>query len=93
MDAAAGADPRGAEPACVRVVPAHGFARVALFVAARGDEARAREAASRACEAGLPRFKRPKWVRSVAELPRTATGKVQRYKLRELLLRELAGKS
>jgi acyl-coenzyme A synthetase/AMP-(fatty) acid ligase len=28
----------------------------------------------------------------VAELPRTATGKVQRYKLRELLQRELARK-
>jgi len=30
--------------------------------------------------------------RAVAELPRTATGKVQRYKLREILARELAGK-
>jgi acyl-coenzyme A synthetase/AMP-(fatty) acid ligase len=28
----------------------------------------------------------------VAELPRTATGKVQRYKLREILQRELAHK-
>jgi len=28
----------------------------------------------------------------VPELPRTATGKVQRYKLRELLERELAGR-
>jgi acyl-coenzyme A synthetase/AMP-(fatty) acid ligase len=31
-------------------------------------------------------------VRAVAELPRTATGKVQRYKLREILERELSGK-
>jgi acyl-coenzyme A synthetase/AMP-(fatty) acid ligase len=31
----------------------------------------------------------PKWIRTVAELPRTATGKVQRYKLREILEREL----
>jgi acyl-coenzyme A synthetase/AMP-(fatty) acid ligase len=37
----------------------------------------------------LPRHKRPKWVRAVSELPRTATGKVQRYKLREILEREL----
>ncbi len=93
LEEAATADPLVAEAACVTVTDAEGFERLALFVAARGDEARAREAASRACEAGLPRFKRPKWVRSVAELPRTATGKVQRYKLRELLLRELAGKS
>jgi acyl-coenzyme A synthetase/AMP-(fatty) acid ligase len=29
----------------------------------------------------------------VDQLPRTATGKVQRYKLREILERELSGKS
>jgi acyl-coenzyme A synthetase/AMP-(fatty) acid ligase len=32
-------------------------------------------------------------VRAVAELPRTATGKIQRFKLREILERELSGKS
>jgi acyl-coenzyme A synthetase/AMP-(fatty) acid ligase len=31
-------------------------------------------------------------VRAVAELPRTATGKVQRFKLREMLARELSAK-
>jgi acyl-coenzyme A synthetase/AMP-(fatty) acid ligase len=41
-----------------------------------------------ACEQ-LPRHKRPKWIRVVAELPRTASGKVQRYQLREMLEREL----
>jgi acyl-coenzyme A synthetase/AMP-(fatty) acid ligase len=30
-------------------------------------------------------------VREIAELPRTATGKVQRFKLREQLERELRG--
>ena len=53
--------------------------------AATEDAARA---AALACE-GPPRHKRPKWIRTVAELPRTATGKVQRYKLREILEREL----
>jgi acyl-coenzyme A synthetase/AMP-(fatty) acid ligase len=79
------------------VVDADGFERLALFVATRDGNPDAREeavrAATLACEQGLPRFKRPKWIRSVAELPRTATGKIQRYKLRELLQRELAGKS
>ena len=37
----------------------------------------------------LPRFKRPRWGRSVSEIPRTATGKMQRFKLREMLEREL----
>lgn len=97
LEETAAADPLVAEAACVTVVDAEGFERLALFVAARAGGAGANEEAVRAaglaCEERLPRFKRPKWIRSVAELPRTATGKVQRYKLRELLLRELAGKS
>jgi acyl-CoA synthetase (AMP-forming)/AMP-acid ligase II len=31
----------------------------------------------------LPRFKRPQRVRFMDQLPRTPTGKVQRFKLRE----------
>ncbi|HTE91645.1 MAG TPA: AMP-binding protein, partial [Terriglobales bacterium] len=31
----------------------------------------------------LPVFKRPRWVEFVDELPKTATGKLQRYKLRQ----------
>ena len=27
-------------------------------------------------------YKRPRWIEFVAELPKTATGKIQRYKLR-----------
>jgi len=30
----------------------------------------------------LPIFKRPRWIEFFAELPKTATGKIQRYKLR-----------
>jgi len=40
----------------------------------------------------LPRHKRPKWLRAIEQLPRTATGKVQRFKLREILERERADK-
>jgi benzoate-CoA ligase len=74
-----------AEAACVPLADGDGLQRLALFVTGK---AHAAEAAARACER-LPRHKRPKWIRAVAELPRTATGKVQRYKLRELLEREL----
>ena len=35
------------------------------------------------CKAGLARYKYPRWVRYVDALPKTATGKIQRYKLRE----------
>jgi len=81
-----------AEAACVAVPDGDGFERLALFVAASGDPASATAAAARACEEKLPRHKRPKWVRAVPELPRTATGKVQRFRLREILERELAAK-
>jgi len=37
------------------------------------------------CEGALPRFKQPRRYVFVSELPYTATGKVQRFKLREQL--------
>jgi acyl-coenzyme A synthetase/AMP-(fatty) acid ligase len=77
-----------AEAACVPVPDDAGLQRLALFVTANGTQDPA-AAAALACER-LPRHKRPKWIRAVSELPRTATGKVQRYKLRECLERELA---
>jgi benzoate-CoA ligase len=80
------------EAACVPVADADGLERLALFVTARADPSAAQRAAVEACERMLPRHKRPKWVRAVEELPRTATGKVQRFKLREILERELSGK-
>lgn len=40
------------------------------------------------CESALPRFKQPRSYIFVDELPYTATGKVQRYKLREQLRNE-----
>ena len=84
-------DPAIAEVACVPCADHDGFERLALFVAPRSEPEEAVAAATRACELRLPRHKRPKWVRPIQELPRTATGKVQRFKLRELLERELAG--
>jgi len=80
------------EAVCVPLADADGFERLALFLAAEGDPQGAIEAAARACEARLPRHKRPKWIRTVDTLPRTATGKVQRFKLREMLQREFGRK-
>ena len=34
-------------------------------------------------------YKRPRWIEYLAELPKTATGKLQRYKLRELQAQKL----
>ena len=80
------------EAACVPVADGDGLERLALFITAKDDPAAAQRAALEACERNLPRHKRPKWIRVVDELPRTATGKVQRYKLREILERELSAK-
>jgi len=79
-----------AEAACVPVTDDAGFERLALFVVPTNDQDAALEAAQRACEAQLPRHKRPRWIRALDEIPRTATGKMQRFKLREMLEREFA---
>ena len=34
------------------------------------------------CKSGLAPYKYPRWVKYLKELPKTATGKIQRYKLR-----------
>ena len=34
------------------------------------------------CRAEMAAYKRPRWIEFVTELPRTATGKIQRYRLR-----------
>jgi acyl-coenzyme A synthetase/AMP-(fatty) acid ligase len=73
-----------AEAAAVTVPDADGVDAVALFFVAQPgapvlDEATLREHADR-----LPPYQRPRWLHPVDELPRTATGKVLRRKLREL---------
>jgi acyl-coenzyme A synthetase/AMP-(fatty) acid ligase len=35
------------------------------------------------CRAGLAHYKYPRWFRFVEDLPKTATGKIQRFRLRE----------
>ena len=57
----------------------------AWIVLAEGHTASERlsEALVAHCKAGLARYKYPRWVRYVDALPKTATGKIQRYKLRD----------
>jgi len=49
------------------------------------DPAKLEQELSAAAAAALPRFKRPRRYVFVQELPYTATGKVQRFKLRQSL--------
>ncbi len=41
------------------------------------------------CEGKIAHYKIPKYVKFVDEYPMTASGKVQKYKLREMAIREL----
>jgi len=73
------------------VVPdADGFERLALYVVPSGADTNLDEVEAHA-RAGLPQHSWPKWVRTVDELPRTPTGKVQRFRLKEMLQAELFG--
>ena len=76
------------EAACVVVPDRDGFDRLALFVVGTsGREGEARAAAERAVQGRLPRHSQPKFIEEIAEFPRTPTGKVQRFRLREMLRR------
>lgn len=72
------------DAACVVVPDPDGFERLALYVVPGGADAEAVAAAQARCDARLPQHARPKWIRTLPDLPRTATGKVQRFRLREL---------
>ncbi|MCC7413919.1 MAG: benzoate-CoA ligase family protein [Gammaproteobacteria bacterium] len=75
------------EAAVVGAPNADGLVRAALFVVAEGDGARdALEERIRATLTGsLSIYKCPRTICFVDEIPRTATGKVQRFKLRDML--------
>jgi len=87
IEDAALADARVREAACVVVKDRDGFDRVGLYVVGNGPGAAA--AAAERCERTLPRYSRPRWIREIDELPKNATGKIQRFRLRERLEREL----
>ena len=78
--------PKVLEAAVVGRADGDGLVKPAAFVVLNepGDASDALEAALRAfCKEGLARYKYPRWVYFETELPKTATGKIQRYRLRE----------
>lgn len=82
------ADERLREAACVVVPDRDGFDRLALFVVG-AKPGNAKAIAENCCEKRLPQYSRPKWIAEVDELPRTPTGKIQRFRLREMLLAQM----
>ena len=62
------------------------LAFVVLKTGAQGSEQLAEELRQHVKERLAP-YKYPRWIEFVADLPKTATGKIQRFKLRELAAR------
>ena len=79
-----------AESAAVLGESEIGLAEIVLYVvpATGADHASAAGAARERLSQALPKFKQPRRFEVIAGLPRTATGKVQRHKLRDLLRRD-----
>jgi acyl-coenzyme A synthetase/AMP-(fatty) acid ligase len=65
---------------------AEGLASIALFVVPAAGQEREAQARLEAAIDALPKLKRPRLVKWVSELPLTATGKLQRRKLKQQYL-------
>jgi benzoate-CoA ligase family protein len=77
--------PAVAESAVVGVT-VDGFMRIKAFVITKGDAVSGDELVAdlqEHCKSRLQRFQYPHIIEFVPELPKTVTGKIQRYKLRE----------
>ncbi len=87
VEEAARADPSVADSAAVAVEDRDGMRRIALFVVAakNADGAALAGGVRERLARDLPRHKNPRWVRAVAEFPRTSTGKVRKFLLGKLI--------
>jgi benzoate-CoA ligase family protein len=82
--------PTLAEAVVVGVPDADGLDKPVAYVVPRPGRAVDADELIAFCRAGLASFKRPRLVIEVSELPKTATGKIQRYRLRERAAAQLA---
>jgi benzoate-CoA ligase len=84
------AHPAVAEVVVVAIPDADGLDVPVACVVARDGAPVDPEALIAWCREGLASFKRPRHVLQIDDIPRTATGKVQRFRLRELAAARLA---
>ncbi len=72
------------EAAVIGVIDGEGLTKTKAFVVLKPGSRRATEAELKAfVKDKLAPYKYPRQIEFVAELPKTATGKIQRFKLRE----------
>ena len=77
--------PAVAESAVVGII-IDGFTRIKAFVIAKQDAVKGDKLVGELqehCKSRLQRYQYPHLIEFVPELPKTVTGKIQRYKLRE----------
>ncbi|MEW9034102.1 MAG: AMP-binding protein, partial [Planifilum fimeticola] len=63
--------------------------QVAAFIRVREGETLTSEEVRAFCEGKIARYKIPRYVFFVEEYPMTASGKIQKFRLREMAAREL----
>jgi benzoate-CoA ligase family protein len=85
VEAAVMAHPAVLECAVVGQADADGLIKPAAHVALRPGASATEDEIVAFVAARIASFMRPRWVHFTSELPKTATGKIQRYKLREAL--------
>jgi fatty-acyl-CoA synthase len=59
------------------------------FVELKEGEKETEQGVIQFCKGKMANFKIPKYVRFIGEFPMTSTGKVQRFKLRDLAIQEI----
>jgi fatty-acyl-CoA synthase len=62
---------------------------LAAWIRLKPGQTATEESIRKYCEGNLARYKVPKYVRFVNEFPQTVTGKIQKFKIRESMIREL----
>jgi benzoate-CoA ligase family protein len=82
--------PSLAEAVVVGVPDADGLDKPVAYVVPRPGQRVDADELVAFCRAGLASFKRPRLVIEISELPKTGTGKIQRYRLRELATAQVA---
>ena len=85
VEGAVAAHPSVLECAVVAQPDGRGLLKPAAFVVLRSGASATPDEIGAFVAERVASFMRPRWVRIVGELPKTATGKIQRYKLREVV--------
>jgi benzoate-CoA ligase len=79
------------EAAVVGSRDADGLEVVVAFVVARAGATLDVDDLLAHCRGGMAAFKRPRQIHVVADLPKTATGKIKRFELRDALVASADG--